>query len=142
MCPRVASRLIGLLIAPVLLALLLAGCGGGGSEAEATPTASTVATPAAIATPRQATPTSAPGEPTRAPATARPAAPTATSAPAAGGEGKIYVVEEGDTLAIIADKVYGDFSLWQKIYEANKDEIGENPDSISIGMKLVIPPKG
>jgi nucleoid-associated protein YgaU len=56
-----------------------------------------------------------------------------------GGEGKIYVVEEGDTLAIIADKVYGDGSKWQQIYEANKDVIGDSPDTLSIGMKLKIP---
>ncbi len=52
----------------------------------------------------------------------------------------MYVVAEGDTLAVIANKVYGDSSLWQKIYDANKDVIGSDPDHIQIGMKLTIPP--
>jgi LysM repeat protein len=50
-----------------------------------------------------------------------------------------YTVQKGDTLSLIAKKVYGNANLWNKIYEANKKLIGKNPNAIQIGMKLVIP---
>jgi nucleoid-associated protein YgaU len=50
-------------------------------------------------------------------------------------------VGEGDTLATIAEKVYGDSSLWRPIYDANRSAIGENPDTVRIGTTLRIPPK-
>ncbi len=56
---------------------------------------------------------------------------------------KIYVVNEGDTLAVIAKKFYGPKEGNKKvniarIFEANR-KILESPDEISIGQKLVIP---
>jgi nucleoid-associated protein YgaU len=56
-------------------------------------------------------------------------------------EGESYVVAEGDTLATIADKFYGDSSQWRRIYDANRSAIGENPDAVRIGTTLRIPPK-
>ena len=35
----------------------------------------------------------------------------------------IYLIKAGDTLAIIAQKYYGDTKQWTKIYEANKDRV-------------------
>jgi nucleoid-associated protein YgaU len=52
-----------------------------------------------------------------------------------------YTVKAGDTLSKIAKKYYGDESLYLKIYEANKDQIGSSPDKIKVGMILKIPPK-
>lgn len=52
-----------------------------------------------------------------------------------------YTVQAGDSLVAIALKFYGDKSYWQKIYEANKNEIGSDPRSLRIGMTLVIPPQ-
>jgi nucleoid-associated protein YgaU len=57
---------------------------------------------------------------------------------------KIYVVNEGDTLAVIAQKFYGPKEGNRKvnvakIFEANR-KILESPDEIGIGQKLVIPP--
>ena len=52
-----------------------------------------------------------------------------------------YTVKAGDTLSLIAKKIYGDESAYQKIYEANKDLIGSDPDLIKVGMELKIPPK-
>ncbi len=150
----------------LVASVALIGCGlpVGGTDGEGTPTAVTVPTLAAPLTPgRSGTPVGGAGggaSPTAGPGsapTARPAATAASngsSAPAAvptavpagdgasdgGGEGKVYVVEQGDTLAVIAEKVYGDATLWQKIYDANKDAIGPNPDAIQIGMKLTVPP--
>ena len=52
-----------------------------------------------------------------------------------------YVVQAGDTLSRIAGKVYGDVSpaSWERIFEANRDGIGDNPSRINVGMELAIP---
>ncbi len=49
-----------------------------------------------------------------------------------------HVVVKGDTLGKIAEKYYGDPSLYAKIFEANRDRI-EDPDRIQVGWKLKIP---
>jgi len=54
-------------------------------------------------------------------------------------EVKKHVVESGDTLSAISKKYYDDAGKYMKIYEANKDVIGDNPDLIQPGMELVIP---
>ncbi len=54
------------------------------------------------------------------------------------GEQEIYVVQKGDTLQKISDKVYGTTKKWKKIYEANEDTL-KSPDLIRPGQKLVIP---
>lgn len=53
-----------------------------------------------------------------------------------------YVVKEGDTLSAIALEHYGDGTepSWQKIYAANADVIGDDPDVLMPGQKLTIPP--
>ena len=50
-------------------------------------------------------------------------------------EGK-YVVQPGDSLSLIAQKVYGDLYAWPKLLQANKLS---SPDNIEIGMILTIP---
>ncbi len=52
-----------------------------------------------------------------------------------GGE-EIYEVKSGDSLSKIAARYPG--MTWQKIFEANKDQIN-NPDLIHPGQKLRIP---
>ena len=52
---------------------------------------------------------------------------------------KKHVVESGDTLTAIALKYYGNAGEFMKIYEANKEVIGDNPDRILVGMELIIP---
>lgn len=52
---------------------------------------------------------------------------------------KTYTVKNGDTLWKIAKKLLGDGSLWVKIYEKNKKTIGNNPDLLKPGQRLVIP---
>jgi len=54
---------------------------------------------------------------------------------------KIHTVKEGETLSAIAKRHYGDPKDYTLIYEANKDEIGPDPDKIKPGMKLMIPHK-
>jgi nucleoid-associated protein YgaU len=57
----------------------------------------------------------------------------------AGGES--YEIQAGDTLATIAQQFYGDPTQWRRIYDANKDAIGDDPDKLKLGTKLSIPPK-
>jgi nucleoid-associated protein YgaU len=49
-----------------------------------------------------------------------------------------YVVQKGDTLQKISNKVYGTTKKWKKIFEANKD-ILKDPDEIKPGQTLIIP---
>ncbi len=53
-------------------------------------------------------------------------------------EVEAYVVEPGDTLSKIAQKVYGEARLWTLIYEANRDKLS-SPSLIRVGMELTIP---
>lgn len=61
-----------------------------------------------------------------------------------GGEettgGQTYTVQSGDNLWNIAKKYYGSGAMYTKIYEANKDLIGGNPNLIFPGQQLIIPP--
>ena len=50
-----------------------------------------------------------------------------------------YVVQKGDWLSKIALRAYGDMFAWEKIYEANKETIGPNPNLIKPGQELIIP---
>jgi len=52
--------------------------------------------------------------------------------------GNLYEVVEGDSLWVISKKVYGSGASWEKIYEANRDELS-SPDDLTVGMKLRIP---
>lgn len=47
----------------------------------------------------------------------------------------IHTVKKGENLSVIAEKYN---TTWQKIYEDNKDVIGDNPNIIKAKMKLVI----
>ena len=49
-----------------------------------------------------------------------------------------YEVKKGDTLSKIAKEIYGDPSLYPKIFEANKDRL-RDPDLIQVGQKLRLP---
>jgi LysM repeat protein len=50
--------------------------------------------------------------------------------------GEEYVVQTGDTLSGIAERFLGSADQWKQIAEANDID---NPDMISVGMKLEIP---
>jgi nucleoid-associated protein YgaU len=52
---------------------------------------------------------------------------------------RTYTVKAGDSLSKIAKAVYGDAGQWKKIYDANKQLIGSNPDLIKPGQVLTIP---
>lgn len=52
---------------------------------------------------------------------------------------KIYEVKPDDCLWLISQRVYGDGSRWQEIYNANQSTIGPDPGLIQPGQQLVIP---
>ncbi len=66
---------------------------------------------------------------------------SSSTAPAPKPAEETYVVAAGDSLSKIAKRFYGDANDWRRIYEANKDVIGANPDLIRPGQKLRIPAK-
>ncbi len=51
-----------------------------------------------------------------------------------------YTVQKGDTLSHISQQFYGKASRWNRIFEANRDQL-DNPDLIKPGQVLKIPPK-
>jgi len=54
------------------------------------------------------------------------------------GTAATYTVVKGDSLWLIAHKVFRDGSRWREIYEMNKDAIGGNPGNLSVGMTLIV----
>jgi len=87
------------------------------------------AKPAAVTPERKAPP------PPAKTASAPPAPSPPQTAKSAGQE---YIVKSGDTLGRLAQKYYGDFLKWTRIYEANRQSL-KTPDYIFVGQKLIIP---
>ena len=54
-------------------------------------------------------------------------------------ERTVYVVRSGDSLSRIAQRHYGEAKQWTRIYEANRDLIGNDPNLIQPGQSLVLP---
>ena len=50
-----------------------------------------------------------------------------------------YVIQPGDTLRSIAQDVYGAADQWPRIYDANREQIGADPDTLQTGAPLRIP---
>jgi 5'-nucleotidase/UDP-sugar diphosphatase len=127
----IGSRLV---TACALLTLgLTSACGA--TAAQPTPTAPppTAAAAAPVASPQRPplnTPSPAPSLAVPTPAVASSTEPEQT-----------YTVQSGDTLLSIAEQFYGDGTKWRRIYDANKDVIGSDPDKLKLETKLKIPPK-
>jgi nucleoid-associated protein YgaU len=51
---------------------------------------------------------------------------------------RIHIVQRGETLSAISQQYYGSANKWQIILDANRDTL-KNPDSLTPGMKLIIP---
>jgi len=81
----------------------------------------------------------APPAPSLTAPSASPSAIRASISPSPSPAEREYVVQAGDTLRTIADDEYGDPTMWQKLYQANTDVIGNNPDALQPGMRLRIP---
>jgi len=70
--------------------------------------------------------------------TLKPVAVAATQ-PATTIEGTTYTTVKGDYLWAIAIRAYGDGYAWVKIYNANQDKIGANPNRLFTGLELTLP---
>jgi len=51
---------------------------------------------------------------------------------------RFYVVQEGDTLSVISQKVFGDAGHWPAIFEANREQLSQ-PDQLWVGQRLLLP---
>ena len=51
-------------------------------------------------------------------------------------EDDVYIVQKGDCLWGIAEREFGDGMYWVRLYEANRDVIGGNPDLLWVGTEL------
>ena len=77
---------------------------------------------------------------TQAPADKGSSAARAQAAQQANGaNGEEYVVQKGDTLSRLAERFLGSANQWKQIADANAIQ---NPNVISVGMKLNIPQSG
>ena len=121
--------------AAALMVSLMTACGQ--TAATPTPTAAPPTVAAAAPAPSPARPPLASPVPSAAPVVAAPT----PSAAASTDSDQTYEVKAGDTLLSISEEVYGDATKWRKIYDANKDTIGADPDKLKLEMKLKIPPK-
>jgi 5'-nucleotidase len=134
---RIPARIPSLIGCAAAAGLFVSACG-------ATPAAQPTTAPAA---PPASSPAAAPAPSPQRPALASPVASpspgaAATASPTtSSGPGEEYEVKSGDTLLTIAEQFYGDGTVWRRIYDANRDVIGADPDRLSLGMKLRIPPK-
>jgi nucleoid-associated protein YgaU len=135
------------LCAAVTLGFGVACGGGGGAQPTAAPAAATQASAAAVASPQRPPLASVVASPSPATASSSAATPApssesgGSSSTSAGGGGETYTVQSGDTLLSIAQQFYGDPTEWRRIYDANKDTIGADPDKLKLDQKLTIPPK-
>lgn len=72
--------------------------------------------------------------------TLRPAgAANSADAYSARGPMKVHLVERGDTLFGIAERILGDGKRWRELYELNKDFLGDNPHYLEPGFELLTP---
>ena len=55
------------------------------------------------------------------------------------GQQQTYTVKPGDTLSKISKQFYGNANDYMRIFNANKDKL-KDPDKISVGQELKIPP--
>jgi nucleoid-associated protein YgaU len=71
---------------------------------------------------------------------AKPASPAqaSTQQPGSAAKFEMYTVKEGDWLSKIAGRYYGDVHKWDRIFQANRDQISD-PDKIRPGQILKIP---
>lgn len=64
------------------------------------------------------------------------AAPTPTPEVKAGST---YTIQAGDSLWTISVKTYGDGYAWSKVYQLNKEVLGNNPNLLAAGTKISLP---
>jgi nucleoid-associated protein YgaU len=50
-----------------------------------------------------------------------------------------HTLKQDEDLWFLAEYYYGDASLWDHIYYFNRDIIGDDPENLYPGMRLLIP---
>ena len=50
-----------------------------------------------------------------------------------------HTIKQDEDLFFLAEYYYGDAQLWDIIYYANRDQIGDDPETLSPGMRITIP---
>ena len=50
--------------------------------------------------------------------------------------GGVYTVREGDSLSLIADRLYKDASKWEVLHRDNRGLVGDDPDTLLAGVRL------
>ncbi|MCL2784735.1 MAG: LysM peptidoglycan-binding domain-containing protein [Propionibacteriaceae bacterium] len=78
-------------------------------------------------------------EPSAIPAITAPEKVTPLTEGTPEAEGEVYVVQPGDSLWSIAEKLYGDGQMWTRIAGENEDLLHGVSDLIHVGWKLRIP---
>jgi len=68
-----------------------------------------------------------------------PTRPATSAGTAQQAGGRKHVIGRGDTLYSLANKYYGNRSRWRDIYQANKDQLKSEQDTLRLGMELKIP---
>ena len=53
--------------------------------------------------------------------------------------GRSHTIDDGETLSSIAEDRLGHTKHWYRIYEANRERIGSDPDRLVVGMVIAIP---
>lgn len=53
--------------------------------------------------------------------------------------GGAYQVQPGESLSMIADRLYDDPTIWERLHAENIDVIGASPDAMRAGMVLTLP---
>jgi len=51
----------------------------------------------------------------------------------------IHTLKQDEDLWFLAEYYYGDASLWDHIYYFNRDLIGDDPEDLQPGMRIIIP---
>lgn len=86
-----------------------------------------------------AAPPSAPAAAPQVTVTAPPPAPAApTAPPAPPANVRVHVVQRGETLSSISQKVYNTPHRWREILEANRETL-PRPERLDVGQTLIIP---
>jgi hypothetical protein len=57
-----------------------------------------------------------------------------------GTPGTSVAVVHGDTLSDLAARYYGAMEYWPLLWDTNRAVVGANPNRLSLGMKLLVPP--
>jgi len=74
-----------------------------------------------------------------APAETYPAYPSGGTYSGATSGARNHTVQKKETLYSLARQYYNDQHRWKDIYEANRAEIGSDPNKLRVGQRLTIP---